>query len=337
MKVENFLRDKVFSMIIVFLGILILSCILLLVQLNIYYILFIIIIVIFLYILILLYDYSKRNAFYKNVSKLLFEMDKKYLIQELLKDSNFLEGNLLLEYMYDINKTYIEHLNEYKFANEEFKEYIELWCHEIKTPIATSKLIIDNNNSKVSQYILEEVEKIENYVLQVLYYARSENVDKDYIITKVHLKEVINNVIRNNKKDLINKKIKIQIFENDVIVNSDEKWLEYIINQIILNSIKYSKEENAFIKIFVKENINNVILEILDNGIGIKDIEIKDVFNKGFTGTNGRKKYVSTGMGLYLVKKLCNKLGVDVEIVSKENIETKVFIVFPNSSMHNIK
>ena len=117
-------------------------------------------------------------------------------------------------------------------------------------------------------------------------------------------------------------------------MESDPKWLEFIINQIMVNSIKYSKE-NPIIKFEVKENKNNVILSIEDNGIGIKTSEIGRIFDKGFTGTNGRIKKKATGLGLYLAKKLCDKLGHNITITSKENEYTKVTIVFPISSLIN--
>ncbi len=109
--------------------------------------------------------------------------------------------------------------------------------------------------------------------------------------------------------------------------------MEFIINQIIINSIKYSKEKDAYIKVSYKNNKNNVMLFIEDNGIGIDSTEIEKVFNKGFTGTNGRKKYNSTGIGLYLCKKLCDKLGHNITISSKINEKTTVTIIFPNNSL----
>ena len=166
-----------------------------------------------------------------------------------------------------------------------------------------------------------------------MYYVRSNKVEKDYIIKKTNLRKVIDNVITKNKKDLINKKIKIDIKVKDYVY-SDSKWLEFIINQIIINSIKYTKENPEIIIKQIKTK-ENVILSIKDNGIGIKKEEQNKVFNKGFTGTNGRKNNNSTGIGLYLVKKLTEKLGHNIKIISKENIGTEVQIIFPVNSLTN--
>lgn len=332
MRILSYLRDKLVYIVSLIFSLIITYFILYAFNSNKMEIIYILLIILALFLIPLVYEYIKKNNFYNNFRKTLDNLDKKYLITEMVNNSNFLDGKLFLEYLYEIDKSMHEYINNYKNINDELKEYIELWCHEIKTPIATSKLIIDNNSNTVTKSILEELDSIENYVEQVLYYSKSDIVEKDYIVTNVDLKEVVDNVIKRNSKSLISKKIKIEI--NDLNkVNSDIKWLEFIINQIIINSIKYSKED-PIIKIYSKDNKNNIILTIEDNGIGIKESDITKVFDKGFTGSNGRKKYNSTGIGLYLVKKLCDKLEHNISIESELNKYTKVSITFPKSSMY---
>lgn len=335
MKFIEYLKDKFLSVFISFLSIVLILFLLLFLNAHILLIVFIPVILFTVYLILFIYNYARKRDFYNSLKISLDKLDKKYLITEILKKPDFLDGEILLDSLYEIDRSYIEELEKYKYNAKELKEYIELWCHEIKTPIATSKLIMDNNKSEVTESILEEVEKIESHVEQVLYYARSENVEKDYIIKQVDLKNIIQDVLRQNKKSLIKKKIKINIFLNSVLVESDSKWLEFIINQIISNSIKYSKEKGCIIDINYKLNKNNTILTIKDNGIGINSSDINKVFDKGFTGSNGRSKYSSTGIGLYLCKKLCDKLGHNLFISSKLNKETIVTIVFPNSSLMN--
>lgn len=194
-------------------------------------------------------------------------------------------------------------------------------------------MVIENNKNEITKSIDEELNKIENYVEQALYYARSNTVEKDYCIKKANLKEIANEAIRKNKDILISKNIRIEINNIDKTVYTDTKWCTFILNQIITNCIKYSKNEDKCINIHAEEKKDKVILYIKDNGIGIKKGEITRVFEKGFTGTNGRligKK--STGIGLYLCKKLCDKLGLKIELNGIENQETEVRIVFPKSS-----
>lgn len=282
------------------------------------------------------YDYYRRREFYNVVQKSIEELNKKYLVSEVVKKPNFIDGQLLFEYLYETDKSMNENVNKYKYSQEEFKEYIEMWCHEIKTPISTSKMIIENNKNEITKDINEEIDKIESYIEQVMFYARSEEVEKDYIIKQTNLEQVINNVVMRNKKDFFNKNIKIDIENVDINVNSDSKWIEFIINQIITNSIKYSKDDNAQIKIYTSVNKNSVILYIEDNGIGIESNEIERVFEKGFTGSNGRNKYNSTGIGLYLCDKLCKRLNHNIEIESIKNEKTIVKIIFPKDSIMQI-
>ena len=182
----------------------------------------------------------------------------------------------------------LENVNNYKHLTEEYKEYIELWIHEIKIPIATSKLIIENNKNEITKSIDEELDEIENYTEQALFYARSNTVNKDYVVTKSNLKEIVNEAILKSKRALLSNKISIELNDLEKEVFTDSKWATFIINQIIQNSIKYSKKEDKKIQLYAKSNNENIILYIKDNGIGIKKGEITRVFEKGFTGENGR-------------------------------------------------
>lgn len=231
----------------------------------------------------------------------------------------------------------LEDVNYYKHLQDEYKEYIELWIHEVKIPIATSKLIIENNRNSITSSIDEEIDKIDEYIEQALFYARSNSVEKDYIIRKINLREVVNTVIKKNKKQFISLKIKLDVKDIKREIYVDSKWVIFILNQIMSNSIKYLDKEEKNITIYSEENKENVVLYIKDNGLGIKESEVSRVFEKGFTGSNGRKNLKkSTGMGLYLSKKLCDKLGLAVSLTSSEGIGTTVKIIFPKNSYTNL-
>lgn len=263
---------------------------------------------------------------------MLEELEEKYLITEMVKEPEFIEGQILEE----IDKSMTENVNKYKYVQEDYKEYIELWIHEIKMPIATSKMIIENNKNTVTKNINEELDKVENYIEQALFYARSNTVEKDYYIKKSNLKDIVNESIKKNKNILIGEKVLVNIHDLDLEVNTDSKWVIFILNQIIQNSIKYKKMESELnLEIYGKQGKENVILYLKDNGIGIKKGEITRVFEKGFTGTNGRlSNKKSTGIGLYLCKKLCEKLGIAIELNSIYNEGTEVRIVFPKNSLY---
>lgn len=280
--------------------------------------------------------YNKKN-YYDELFAKLDELDKKYLIVELLKQADFIEANFLKIILQECNKSMLEDVNYYKHLQDEYKEYIELWIHEVKIPIATSKLIIENNRNSITSSIDEEIDKIDEYIEQALFYARSNSVEKDYIIRKINLREVVNTVIKKNKKQFISLKIKLDVKDIKREIYVDSKWVIFILNQIMSNSIKYLDKEEKNITIYSEENKENVVLYIKDNGLGIKESEVSRVFEKGFTGSNGRKNLKkSTGMGLYLSKKLCDKLGLAVSLTSSEGIGTTVKIIFPKNSYTNL-
>lgn len=280
--------------------------------------------------------YNKKN-YYDELFAKLDELDKKYLIVELLKQADFIEANFLKIILQECNKSMLEDVNYYKHIQDEYKEYIELWIHEVKIPIATSKLIIENNRNSITSSIDEEIDKIDEYIEQALFYARSNSVEKDYIIRKINLREVVNTVIKKNKKQFISLKIKLDVKDIKREIYVDSKWVIFILNQIMSNSIKYLDKEEKNITIYSEENKENVVLYIKDNGLGIKESEVSRVFEKGFTGSNGRKNLKkSTGMGLYLSKKLCDKLGLAVSLTSSEGIGTTVKIIFPKNSYTNL-
>ncbi|MCG4544872.1 ATP-binding protein, partial [Clostridium perfringens] len=153
------------------------------------------------------------------------------------------------------------------------------------------------------------------------------------IIKEMSLSSCVNKVLNNNADSLIKKRVKISLGDLEKQVYSDSKWIEFILGQIISNSIKYMNKEHKELKIYCNENSKYVILNIEDNGAGISEKDISRVFDKGFTGENGRKFGKSTGIGLYLCKKLCKKLGLDIKLISEEGKFTRVSIIFPINKM----
>ena len=276
-----------------------------------------------------IYDYFNRKKYYDNLFKNLDGLDKKYFIAEILESGDFIESNIIYSVLEECTKSMKDEVADLKKNINDYKEYIETWVHEIKTPIASARLILENDEGYINKSVLEEIEKVEGFIEQVLFYARSSTVERDYIIKKIPLKNSINSVIRKNANILIEKRVKIQLEDIEKKVYCDSKWIEFILQQIISNSVKYMDKDEKYIKIRCLEKDKNIILKILDNGIGISEKSIEKVFEKGYTGENGRKYNNSTGMGLYLCKKLCLKLGLGISIKSKLGVGTEVTIVFP--------
>lgn len=336
MKFRDYLKDKLLYVILLIVCILSVEILLIPIINYVYIKIYVVIVPLILFLIPFFIEYYKKKEYYSEIKARANELEEKYLITELLPKADFIEAKLNKDLILDIGKSMLENVNKYKYLQEDYKEYIELWIHEIKIPIATSKMIVENNKSDVTKSIDEELDKIENYIEQALYYARSNTVEKDYIIKKNILKDIVNSTIVKNKTTLIQNNVKIEMDNLEEEVYTDSKWCIFILSQIIQNSIKYSKEQNKEIKLYAENKKENVILYIKDNGIGIDKAEIGRVFEKGFTGTNGRQEKKSTGIGLYLCKKLCDKLCIGLEIASEKNIGTEVKLVFPKNSYINM-
>lgn len=205
MKFRSFLKDNILSFILLIFVVISIETLLMIYDISILIRIYIAVSILFIYILGLIFLYYKKKKFYEKILKILDEMDKKYLLPEMIEKPDFLEGKILKRILEDMGKSMTEHVNEFKFLTEDYKEYIELWIHEIKIPIATSKMIIENNKNEATKSIDEELDKIDDYTEQALFYARSNTVEKDYIIKRTSLEKIVNNVLYKNKKEFIRK------------------------------------------------------------------------------------------------------------------------------------
>ena len=326
----SYLKDKLLLIVLSMFSAISIEILLIPYDINIIVRLYILFSIFFAFIVGILVEYFIKRNYYNDLNIKLNELKDKYLISELIDIPDFCEGKILKGVVEEAGKSMLENVNVYKHLQDDYKEYIELWIHEIKIPISASKMIIENNKTSVTKSIDEELDKVENYTEQALYYARSNTAEKDYLIKKYNLKEIINQAILKNTNSFVNSKISLEMNDLDIEVYTDSKWSVFIVNQIIQNSIKYSSRK---ITIFKKELKENVVLYIKDDGLGISKGDLDRVFEKGFTGENGRiigKK--STGIGLYLCKKLCDKLRIGLQISSKKGEGTEVRIIFPKGS-----
>lgn len=332
MSLGNYLQEKIKDIILNFIALITLSAFLFSVGNTFDTIITVAIAWFFIFTVFLAYEYRKRKIYYDEVLKTAEKLDKKYLMGEIIDEPPFIDA---VPYYYLIKragKSMLEEINMIKTQRKEYKEYIEQWIHEVKTPIAAIKLIEENNRTSASSAVLEELENIDRYVEQALFYARSEEAHKDYLIKEISLEQCVSNVLIRSKQMFILNSIDIDLRDLNISVYCDSKWLEFIINQIIVNAVKYRESDFPFVKIYTRDIKNGIQLIIEDNGVGIPVSEISRVFDKGFTGSKGRQSQKATGIGLYLCKKLCDKLGLLIDVDSKENLYTKVIITFPKGS-----
>lgn len=337
MRLRDYIKDKLYS-ILLFLGMLfIVLLILLAFKSSIELIWGLIITITLVAIIIFLSDFFRKRNFYKEFLNNLNALDQKYLVLETIKMPNFYEGKILVNSMYEINKSMLEKIKGYEVSTNDFKEYIELWIHEVKLPLSTISLMVHNHKDKYDKKLLEQLQRLDNYLEQILYYVRSENAEEDYLIKDNSLRKMIGEVALKNKDILLENDIELTVSDIDMQVLTDSKWFVFILNQIVNNSIKYRDEnKKSYIKIMAQEDDAKIVLVVYDNGIGISRSDLPKVFDKSFTGLNGRGKANSTGMGLYIVKQMCVKLGHKIEIKSEELQYTMVKITLSKNNYYGV-
>ena len=250
--------------------------------------------------------YYRRKKYFDRAEHILENVDQRYLLGELLPASPYLEDRIYRELIRRSNKSVIERIRMLEDEQNDYRDYIESWVHEIKAPITSIQLVCENHKDEVTRQIGLENQRIENDVDMVLYYARMEKVYKDYMIEETDLGKAASEILMKNKYYLISNGVRGEV-ECPDFAYTDKKWILFIMN-------------------------HGVRLIVEDNGTGIREEEMSRIFEKGFTGSNGRNGKKSTGMGLYLCRRLCEKLGIAIEAESVRGEGTKMILTFPVSS-----
>ena len=275
----------------------------------------------------LVMSYYSRKREMEKLLKLAEQLEERYLLSEVMEKPEGAKDQVYYRLLKLAGKSMLEQVNEVRREQAEYKEYVEQWVHEIKTPITAMKLLCENNQSQVAKELLAQLEKVNCYTEQALFYARSEHTEKDYSVRELRLFDVVHQSIAENKYLLLKNGVGIDLQETDDAIYSDEKWLCFILNQLIVNSVKY-RAEQPVLKFYAEQQGSQIVLCVQDNGIGIDAGDLPRIFEKGFTGQNGRKALQnSTGIGLYLCKRLCDKLGIGIWAES-EGSGTMIRLVF---------
>ena len=289
----------------------------------------------FLYLALMLVtlgvEFYRKKTFFDQMFQLLDQLEEKYYLSEIIESPNFVEGQKLTQLFRVVSKSMNDTIADYRRRNEDYSRYIETWVHEVKTPIASCKLIIENHSDPVTRSLEEEVDRIDQYVEQALYYTRSTVVEKDYVIRRCSLDQIVSQVIKNHAKTLISRQFSIERENLDQTVYTDVKWIDFILSQIVTNTVKDRTTEKPVLRFTAKADENQVTLRIEDNGCGISAHDLPRIFDKGFTGDNGRQVAKSTGMGLYLVKQLCDKMNIGIQAESLPGRGTTFLLTFPLS------
>lgn len=255
-------------------------------------------------------SYLSRNHTLDELLRSTEQLDERFLIAEVMDKPKRADDQVYYQILKMAGKSMLEQTGAVRRERTAYKEHIEQWVHEIKTPITAMKLLCENHPSDFTKAMLTELEKTNRLTEQVLYYARSEHTEKDYSIREIRLFDAVHQAIAENKYMLLQNDVSIELQETDDTVYSDEKWVCFILNQLIVNSIKY-RTAHPKIRFYTTRQGNDVILCVQDNGIGIDSRDLPRIFEKGFTGRNGRNAAQNTtGIGLYLCRRLCEKLDI---------------------------
>ncbi|PJI06795.1 MULTISPECIES: sensor histidine kinase [Clostridium] len=288
-----------------------------------------------LLIVFFIYDYYRNSEFYSQLNLILKSTGDFDCILNI-GSGHTREQRMIKIILSKLYRSFENKKVKYEEVHKEYIYFVNQWVHQMKTPVSVINLIlqdeIDEEHRELFQSISEENEKLQQGLDTMLYNARLNEFDLDFTVEALDIIKVLRKAINANKKSLIRYHIFPKLMEDkNVIVETDKKWIYFVINQIVINAIKYSRVKegnNKHIIFYIKKEVSKTILSIKDEGIGIPKEDLTRVFNAFFTGKNGRKTDESTGMGMYLAKKICDKLGHDILVKSEEGKGAEFSIIF---------
>lgn len=295
---------------------------------------------------VFIWDFYHRWRYYHVLTDRITSLNEKTLLHDVMEEADFAEGRFLQRLLTEADLYMNNQIADAQHSMGEYRDYVEVWVHEIKLPITMLRLLMDKLDNpteiqpdeqweesiQIKKQIGQELKRIDMLVEQALYYARSTFVAKDFMAVSTSLEEMVSDALKENSMTLIHAKTAISMNHLEHEVFADRKWMVFILGQIIINAVKYKQDTCSLSFNGISED-ECVRLEIRDNGIGISECDIGRIFDKGFTGENGRIGAKSTGIGLYLCKKLCEKMNLEIEARSKKGEGTTVTIIFPVGSM----
>lgn len=272
----------------------------------------------------LVFRYYANRSFYRRLSEPLDSLDDSLTGG----DSAPLPAALdrLLESQYAHYQTKLKSAEK---TRDDHLAFMNQWVHQMKTPLSVIRLTLEDRDDARSVSVLEEADRMEKGLETVLYAARLETFDRDFQVTQASLRAVAERAVHENKRLFIGSNVFPEMKVDPALtVESDAKWLGFLIGQLVTNAIKYSAGAGKKVTFssFVRDR--EAVLEIRDNGIGIPPEDLKRVFQPFYTGDNGRKYRESTGMGLYFAKEIAGRLGHRIELESEVGVGTTVRLAF---------
>ena len=324
---KQYLKNQLPVILINLLGMLALALFLIASGNSIQTVLFILVVWLIVLFSCLLFFYFSRKKYLDKLLDMTEQLEERYLLPEVMGIPERADDQVFYQLMKMAEKSMLERIGGIQRERKEYKEYIEQWIHEVKTPLTAMKLICENNHCSFTRDLMAELENVNRFTEQALYFARSEHAEKDYSVREICLHDVVHEAIADNKYLLRQNHVTIAVEDMDHVVYTDNKWVRFILDQLISNAVKYRTDQPVLHFFTWKEN-DRVLLSVEDNGIGIPAGDLPRIFEKGFTGENGRRIHSSTGIGLYLCRRLCDKLGIGISASSRGQ-GTTISLSFP--------
>ncbi len=278
-------------------------------------------------------DYRRRHAFYRQLEEAVSDMTDACVSVSLVDEPEFLEGRMAFEATSALARTAGRQIARAEADAGEYRRYIEAWIHEVKTPIAASKLVLAGMHGDGADKLAREIERIEGQVESALFYARSSFLSGDYAIGRSNLAAVCREACKRNSRYLIAAGCTPVVdVPEDAVVLSDRQWVVFLLSQVVVNAAKYGAARITFSSRVEEPDSprERTVLEVADDGCGIPASDVARVFDMGFVGENGRAHGKATGLGLYLVARLCEAMGIGVAIASEQGRGTRIMFEFPH-------
>lgn len=284
-------------------------------------------------LLYLAFDYARQASFWKKMASASNSLEKSAYFVDLIDEPTTLQGHIAHDAIFAVLRADNQEITDLKTKLHDNSDYIELWVHEIKTPLSAAKLIAKRMRGSDAASLSRELERMDNLIGQVLFAARTETLTNDYIIREINLANIAKEACKSHMHYLTSLGVSFEFqIDPDITVLADKIWLEFIIAQVVLNSAKYDATTITFTSFESEQESSSscTVLEIKDDGCGIPAEDVARVFDRGFTGEVGRAHGSATGMGLYLVARMCFGMGLSCMLASEEKVGTRVQISFPH-------
>ena len=286
-------------------------------------------------------NYLHERALYRQLQPIASSPSDALELSAELRDAGTPPGDVACAAIHAVRTQAQARVAEATDRERDHREFVEAWVHEVKTPLAAADLMVENLDDSRLLPLAHELSRVGTYVEQALYYARSSSVENDYLVRTCTLSNLVGAAVKGRASELVRAGVAIGMEGLDRQVFTDPKWVEFVLGQLIDNAVRYRCAEGPRIDFSARlegEGLANecVVLDVRDNGLGISAADVGRVFDKGFTGENGRAFARSTGIGLYLVRTLCAKMGLSASISSVQGEWTCVSIAFPTNRMRLI-